>query len=430
VSSVRWRLCRRTDTVYNGDFWFRMTPTRLKGHQPFILMALRSGAKTRHGLRKKYERLLHYMGLPVSFAGEDRGWRFHRELDENLDALVRKGFVKDDGDSFHLTAEGTELADSSYRRARESEDYLVMMVHSPAFASRLSVISYVMLALLKLTTGFTFRSAALIADGLDSLIDVLSASIVLLGVRFGKELMSAAFVVALLGLTGCYVAYEGLLRLVQPVSVDTPVAAFVAVVVAGSVSYALSVYQRVVGRQGGSLALVSQSLDNRHHVFQSGGVLVGLVAARYGVHSIDAIMALLIAVLLLRSAVELAFELSRAAKAGEADAKAEDGRYERGFDRHRWNFFKLWTLLTMKDVNSRRDVVFRYDQTFTPDDLPFSTHRSPAAGFDYRKNVDGILEELFEEGLITSVGGELYLTDVGRTRLDASLRRRRLGFFF
>ena len=407
-----------------------MTPTRLKGHQPFILMALRSGAKTRHGLRKRYERLLHYMGLPVSFAGEDRGWRFHRELDENLDALVRKGLVTSDGDSFSLTPNGEEVAASSYRRARESEDYLVTMAHSPAVASRISVISYVMLSLLKLTTGFMYHSAALIADGLDSLIDVLSASIVLLGVRFGKELISAAFVVALLGLTGCFVAYEGLLRLVDPVPVHTPVAAFVAVVVAVAVSYALSVYQRIVGRKGGSLALVSQSSDNRHHVFQSGGVLLGLVAVRYGVHSIDAIVAIIIAVLLLRSAVELAFELSRGVKAGYGGVKTEDGSDERGFDRHRWNFFKTWTLLTIEDVSSRRDVVLRYDQTFTPDDLPFSTHRSPAAGFDYRKNVDGILEELFEEGSIGSVGGELYLTDTGKSRLDASLRRRRLGFFF
>lgn len=394
------------------------------------MMALRSGAKTRQGLRTRYERLLHYMGLPVSFAGEDRGWRFHRELDENLDALVRKGFVASEGESFRLTDEGAEVAESAFRRARESDRRFVPLVHSPAVASRLSVASYLVLALLKLATGVTFRSAALVADGLDSLIDVLSASIVLLGVRIGKELVSAAFVVALLGLTGCGVAYEGILRLVQPTPVQTPAAAFVAVVVAGAVSLALSIYQRRVGNQGGSIALVAQSRDNRGHVVQSLAVFAALVAARHGFYFVDALVALVIAVLLLRSAVELAFELSNAVKAAEFPGDEADGGYERGFDRHRWNFFKLWTLLTVKDVSSRRDVVLRYDQTFTPDDLPFSTHRSPAAGFDYRKNVDGILEELFEAGLITSVGGELYLTESGRSHLDASLRRRRLGIFF
>jgi hypothetical protein len=407
-----------------------MTPTRLKGHQPFILMALRSGAKTRHGLRRRYERLLHYMGLPVSFAGEDRGWRFHRELDENLDALVRRGFVQGDGDSFRLTSEGVEVADASVRRARETEDYVVTMAHSPAVASRLSVVSYALLSFLKLAAGFTFGSVAFVADGLDSLIDVLSASIVLLGVRFGKELMSAAFVVAVMGLTGCYILYEGLSRLAQPVTVSTPPAAFVIAIVAGAVSYVLGSYQRVVGKQGGSLALVSQSLDNRYHALQSGAVLAGLVAASYGIYLLDSLVAIVIAGLILRSAIELAVELSRAARAEIAEATTKDGGYVRGFDRHRWNFFKTWTLLTLKDVNNRRDIVLRYDHTFTPDDLPFSTHRSPAAGFDYRKNVDGILEELFEEGLITSVGGELSLTDTGRSRLDASLRRRRLGFFF
>lgn len=407
-----------------------MIPTRLKGHQPFIVMALRSGAKTRHGLRKRYERLLHYMGLPVRFAGADRGWRFHRELDENLEALVRKGFVANDGESFSLTSDGAKVADSEYHRARESEDHVARMVHSPAFASRVSVVSYTMLAVLKLATGIAFRSAALVADGLDSLLDVLTASVVLLGVRFGRELISAAFVVALMGLTGCYVAYEALLRLVQPVQVETPIAAFVAAIAAGAVSLALSVYQRIVGKKAGSLALVSQSADNRNHVFQSAGVLLGLVFAWHGIPGVDAVMALLIASLILRSAVELALALSRVTKGGVAGREAGEEGLERGFDRHRWNFFKIWTLLTIKDMSNRRDLVLRYDQTFTPDDLPFITDRSPAAGFDYRKNVDGILEELFEEGLITSVGGELYLTDLGKGRLEASLRRRRMGFFF
>ena len=289
--------------------------------------------------------------------------------------------------------------------------------------------SYAVLSALKLVAGFLFHSVALVADGLDSLIDMLSASIVLLGVRFGKELMSAAFVVALMGMTGCYIVYEGFLRLARPVPVETPVAAFAAAAVAGAISYALGMYQRTVGKQGGSLALVSQSLDGRLHVIQSAAVLLGLVAAKFGVYYLDSVVALCIAVLVLRAAVELAIELSRVARAGNGPGRDGEGEHRRGFDRHRWEFFKAWTLLTIKDVSSRRDVVLRYDQTFTPDDLPFSTHRSPAAGFDYRKNVDGLLEELFEGGLITSVGGDLYLTDEGKAHLDAGLRRRRLGFF-
>jgi len=407
-----------------------MTPTRLKGHQPFILMALKGGAKTRHGLRKRYERLLHYMGLPVSFAGEDRGLRFHRELDENLESLVRKGFVSTDGTSFSLTSEGVEVAESAYRRARETEDRFFVAAHRPANASRLSVASYALLTLLKLSAGFAFQSAALVADGFDSLIDVLSASIVLLGVRIGKELMSAAYVVASMSLIGCCVVYEGMTRLARPSVVHAPAEAFLAVTVSGLVAHLLSVYQRRVGKRGGSLALIAQAADSRGHVLQAGAVLLGLVAARFGFYALDAVVAIGIGALILRSAVELALEVRHVARAGQADDESSTGEFSRGFDRHRWNFFKTWTLLTIKDATGRRDVVLRYDQTFTPDDLPFSSYRSPAAGFDYRKNLDGILEELFEEGLIASVGGALSLTEEGRSRLSASLRRRRLGFFF
>jgi Co/Zn/Cd efflux system component len=416
-------------SVYNEHPEPRMTPTRLKGHQPFILMALKSGAKTRHGLRKRYERLLHYMGLPVSFAREDRGWRFHRELDENLEALVRKGFVSADGDSFSLTPEGVEVAESAYRRARETEDRFFLAAHSPAIASRLSVASYAVLTLLKLSAGVTFHSAALMADGLDSLTDVLLATIVLLGVRFGREVVSAAFVVAAMGLIGCGVVYEAMARIARPVVVHAPLEAFLVVAVAGVVSHVLSVYQRRVGKRGGSLALIAQAADGRGHVLQAGGVALGLVAARFGFFGVDAVVAIIIGALILRSAVELALEVMHVVRAEQAVGDSRTGEFARGFERHRWNFFKTWTLLTIKEATSRRDVVLRYDQTFTPDDLPFLSYRSPAAGFDFRKNIDGILEELFEEGLISSVGGALSLTDDGRSRLNASLRRRRLGFF-
>ena len=158
-----------------------MSSQRLRGHQPFILMALRHGPKTQQGIRRKYERLLHYMGLPVTFASDDRGWRFHRELEDNLESLAKRGLVIEEGGTFSLTPAGVEEAESAYDRARSQEDRFTAFVYSPSVASRLSVLANYLLAFLKLSTGFTFHSIALVADGLDSLIDALSSSVVLLG---------------------------------------------------------------------------------------------------------------------------------------------------------------------------------------------------------------------------------------------------------
>jgi len=407
-----------------------MSPGRLKGHQPFILLALRDGPRTKQELRRKYERLLHYMGLPVSFSGDDEGWRFHVELEANLSALIERGLVIQKEESYSLSPEGFPVAEAASRRARETEDSFIAMAHSPAVAARFSVVANGLLAVLKLATGIAFHSAALVADGFDSLLDVLAALVVLLGVRFGRERIAAALAVEVMLVAGCLIALEGFARLAIPVHVLTPSTVFIVAVVSGAASVALGAYQRAVGRRSGSLSLISQSLESRGHVLQAIGVLAGLVAARHGVFALDAVVAVAIAFMVLKTAVELMLELSRAIRAGEFDAKAQEREYERGFDRHRWNFFKTWTLLTVKELSNRRDIVLRYDQTFTPDDLPFSTQRSPAAGFDYRKSVDAILEELFGQGLIGSTGGELYLTDLGRSQLAASLRRRRFGFFF
>jgi len=401
---------------------------RLKGHQPFILMTLRHGPRSQQGIRRKYERLLHYMGLPVTFASNDRGWRFHRELEENLESLIKRGLVIEEGGSYSLTSSGVAEAEAAYLRARSREDRLTTLVYSPSVASQLSVLSSGLLALLKLSAGFTFHSLALVADGLDSLVDVLSSSGVLLGARLGKEIASAAFLIAVMGLTGIYILVEALQRLSQGTIVEASIAAFVAAGVSGAVSHVMGVYQQMVGKRGGSLALVSQSLDSRGHAFQAVAVLVALLCARMGVYAVDAIVAFVVSLLLLRATAELAIELRHVLRFNH-QADGTDGRqYEGTFDRHRWNFFKTWTLMTLKEASSRRDLILRYDETFTPDDLPYSTHRSPSAGFDYRKNVDGILEELFEEGLITSHDTGLYLTMQGEGSLNRRLRRRRFGF--
>jgi hypothetical protein len=414
----------------HGELHLAQTVTsgRLKGHQPFILMALRRGPQTQRGLRAKYERLLHYMGLPVTFASDDHGWTFHRELDDNLASLVKRGLVERTNESYRLTSEGVAAAAAAYERARKREGALVAFAYSPGTASNVSVAANALLALVKLLAGFAFMSAALLADGLDSLIDVLSSSIVLLGVRLGRELSSAAFMVALMGIVGGAVTFEGMSRLMRPEPVHAGPIAYAAAAATAVVSLLLSYYQRIVGRDGGSLALVSQSIDSRAHVLQSGFVVLALILAGQGIVQADAVVAVGIGLLILRAAVELALDVVRVERSRGAAQSKDDG-YEPDFGRQRWNFFKMWTLFALRELHNRRDIILRYDDTFTPDELPYATHRSPAAGFDYRKNYAGIVEELFDEGLVTSTGDELFLSDLGRKRLRGGMRRRRFGFF-
>jgi len=368
------------------------------------------------------------MGLPVTFASDERGWRFHRELQDNLESLVKRGLIVEEGGSYSLTTSGVAEAEAAYLRARSREDRFTTFVYSPSVTSKLSVLSSALLALLKLSAGFTFHSLALVADGLDSLIDVFSSSVVLLGARLGREIASAAFLIAVMGLTGICILVEALQRLSHGSIVEASVEAFAAAAVSGLVAHVMGVYQQMVGKRGGSLALVSQSRDSRGHAIQAIAVLAALLFARMGVFAVDGVVALIASLFMLRAAIELAIELRTAVRVDRQGDGPDGHQYEGTFERHRWNFFKTWTLMTLKEASSRRDLVLRYDEAFTPDDLPYSTHRSPSAGFDYRKNVDGILEELFEEGLITSHDTGLYLTMQGESSLNMRLRRRRFGF--
>ena len=97
-------------------------------------------------------------------AGLERVAGIHRELEDNLASLSVQGLIFENGESFLLTQEGASVADAAYRRARESEDRFVAMAHSPAVATRFSLIVGVVLAVVKLVPGTLFHSAALVQE--------------------------------------------------------------------------------------------------------------------------------------------------------------------------------------------------------------------------------------------------------------------------
>ena len=70
----------------------------------------------------------------------------------------------------------------------------------------------------------------------------------------------------------------------------------------------LWVYQRYVGLRSGHLALITQSVDSHNHVIVAAGVTAGLVAALLRYLLLDTLVGLATALLILKSAVELAVE--------------------------------------------------------------------------------------------------------------------------
>jgi len=210
-----------------------------------------------------------------------------------------------------------------------------------------------------------------------------------------------------------------------PEPVEATALTIVAAATSGVVCYLLSLYQHTVGKQAGSLSLISQSIDSKNHVFVAIAALVGIIFARSGIFLVDSIVALAVAILVLKSAVELAAETVRVAKGEQLDL-AKFGRAEaKLYERFRRGYLKRWMLFSLTQIHSKAEMVTRYNRSFSTEGLPIVDQFSFVKGFDFDKHVDSLLKELVDEGLVIETGPDYRLTAKGSKMLKKRLASQR-----
>jgi divalent metal cation (Fe/Co/Zn/Cd) transporter len=144
------------------------------------------------------------------------------------------------------------------------------------------------------------------------------------GIKYKKEHLGALIIILMMFLTCLSVGYESLATIYAAItSTINPMAKpylviaveLVALVCAGILTF----YQRYVGKMSGSLALISQSIDSKNHIYVAGAVIIGAVFSILGVHFIDALIGAYIAVCILKDAVGLSREAISSIKGEETD---------------------------------------------------------------------------------------------------------------
>jgi hypothetical protein len=196
---------------------------------------------------------------------------------------------------------------------------------------------------------------------------------------------------------------------------------FAAAILSGLVCLLLSLYQRYVATRSKQLPLISQAVDSRNHAVVAAGVTAGLVAALLRFPLMDAVVGLAVAVLILKSGVELALETLRALRGEEVDLS----RYELGFveEYHRFQERQLadglLSVVMEEGPLTRSAMLARCRGTLDARDVPLLR----ALGWDrgaarLEKRVTKTLETLIERGLIGADGEVLQVTEKGRAELS------------
>ncbi len=166
---------------------------------------------------------------------------------------------------------------------------------SPQSISIISIFVNLGLGVAKLFFGFLTGSMALVADGIHSSLDVFSSFITFLGIKTAKkpidekhpygyfkaESLAGFFVAILLAVSGMWILYESVLRILKQETAELGFEAIPVVVVSVLVTEGLARLKFYYSGRFKNLALMADAEHSRADALSSLGVLIGLLLVPY-----------------------------------------------------------------------------------------------------------------------------------------------------
>ena len=192
-----------------------------------------------------------------------------------------------------------------------------------AAATRVSVISMVtnvILTMLKLAAGVIARSGAMISDAVHSASDIFSGLIVLIGVRISSkapdeshpygheryECVAALLLSGVLAVVGGTIGVNAVKDIINGTVQEAPgFLALIAAAVSIVTKETLFWYTRGYAKRYRSTALHAEAWHQRSDALSSVGALIGIAGARLGVPVMEPIASFIIALFILRVAVRI-----------------------------------------------------------------------------------------------------------------------------
>ena len=195
-------------------------------------------------------------------------------------------------------------------------------------AGWISLISNIVLTILKITVGILFKSPVLLADGYHNAGDVIASGAALTSMRISKrpadknhpyghgkaEVISSAIVGIILVMAAFYIAYESIKALYhEPEKVS--LIAFITAIISFVWKQLLYVYTMRIGKRTNSKGLIATAYDHLADVYCSLAAVLGIgltfVGEIYNVHILtygDPIAGIIVTILVFKLAYGMIFE--------------------------------------------------------------------------------------------------------------------------
>lgn len=166
---------------------------------------------------------------------------------------------------------------------------------SSLFAIWISLISNIVLTVMKITVGLLFNSPVLLADGFHNAGDVVASAAALTSMRISQrpadddhpyghgkaEIISSAIVSVILGLAALYIAFEAIAAFFEEPVKGSLLALFTAIISLIWKQY-LYIYTLRIGKKTNSKGLIATAYDHLADVYASLAAVLGIGSALLG----------------------------------------------------------------------------------------------------------------------------------------------------
>ena len=184
------------------------------------------------------------------------------------------------------------------------------------------IVCNTLLFVLKLLVGTLSGSVAITADAMNNLSDATSSIVTLIGFKLAErpadedhpygharyEYLSGLAVAAMIIVIGFELAKTSVEKILHPVAVTFSLPVAIILIASIAMKLWMCLFNRYLGRQIDSSALLATSADSRNDAISTGAVLVAAVVQYITTWQIDGIMGLLVALFILYSGGMLAKE--------------------------------------------------------------------------------------------------------------------------
>ncbi|MFB5678629.1 cation diffusion facilitator family transporter [Paenibacillus terreus] len=182
-----------------------------------------------------------------------------------------------------------------------------------------SIAAYLILSAFKIICGYLLFSSALLADGFNNVTDIVASIAVLIGLRisqkppdsdhayghFRAETVAALIASFIMAAVGLQVLVEAVRSIFEGGKKEPEILGAGVAVISAVVMLGVYLYNRRLARAINNQALMAAAKDNLSDAMVSIGAAVGIIGAQFGLPWLDTVAAILVGLLICRTAWEI-----------------------------------------------------------------------------------------------------------------------------